>query len=630
MDKQSTLAFVLIAVIFLAWLYISAPKQNENTATKNDTTQVSKNIEQGVQQPQKEITPSSTANQTGSQSNETNPNDSLKYGKYFSSPVQPEKIITVENNLAKIELSSKGGDIKKYFLKDFKNWYSIGGKDTNFYTSHVQLINYSIGGGGPDLAFVSSDGKAINTGNLFFNPSVENSYFKISPKDSLNISFTYLVSGNRYIKKNYTFYGDKYNMKCSVELVGMNNLISNDDYDIMWREGLRFVEENSVDEAAYSSANVFYGGENVVVDASKINEKVQKEFNGRVDWIAVRDKYFAAIIAPNKSSDVDGAFVDGIKIPYQDGGEKAFYNVRLNIPFRNSAVEQKSFDLYIGPADYDLLKTYGNHFESIVDFGSFFGLKFLVRPITEYVLLPLFDFLHGIISNYGIVIIIFSLIIKLVLYPLTKSSFQSMKKMQLLQPKIAELKEKYKEDPTRLNKETMKLYSTYGINPAGGCLPLVLQMPIFIALWGLFKAAIQLRQQPFVFWITDLSRPDTIFTLPFKIPFVGIDQISGLAVLMGIATFFQQKMTMKDPSQQALVYLMPVMLTLMFMSFPSGLNLYYFMFNVFSIAQQYYINHKHDGMVLEPVKNPKTKKGFMTRMLEAAEQNTKAQQKKRR
>jgi len=630
MDKQSTLAFVLIAIIFLAWLYISAPKQNETNISKNDTTLVSKDSVQSNQQQKEENRSADIEKQRSTKTTGLVQNDSLKYGKYFSSPAQPEKIITVENSLTKIELSSKGGDIKKYFLKKFKNWYSAGERDTNFYESHVQLINYSIGGGGPDLAFVSSDGKAINTGNLFFKPSVENSYFNISPKDSLNISFTYLVDNNQYIRKNFTFYGNKYNMKCSVELVGMNNLISNDDYDIMWREGLRFVEENSVDEAAYSSANVFYGGENVAVDASKVNEKVQKEFNGRVDWIAVRDKYFAAIIAPHNSSDVDGAFIDGIKIPYKDGGEKAFYNIRLNVPFRNAAVEQKSFDLYIGPADYDLLKTYGHNFESIVDFGSFFGLKFLVRPITEYVLLPLFDFLHGIISNYGIVIIIFSLIIKLVLYPLTKSSFQSMKKMQLLQPKIAELKEKYKEDPTKLNKETMKLYSTYGINPAGGCLPLVLQMPIFIALWGLFKAAIQLRQQPFVFWITDLSRPDTIYTLPFKIPFVGIDQISGLAVLMGIATFFQQKMTMKDPNQQALVYLMPIMLTLMFMSFPSGLNLYYFMFNVFSIAQQYYINHKHDGMVLEPVKNPKTKKGFMSRMLEAAEQNAKTQQKKRR
>jgi YidC/Oxa1 family membrane protein insertase len=286
--------------------------------------------------------------------------------------------------------------------------------------------------------------------------------------------------------------------------------------------------------------------------------------------------------------------------------------------------------VYIGPVDYDLLKVYGDKFTAIVDFGSFFGLKFIVRPIAEYVLLPLFNFLHTFIPNYGFVIIVFSLIIKFVLYPLTKTSYQSMKKMQLLQPKIAELKEKYKDDSQKLNKETMKLYSTYGVNPAGGCLPLLLQMPIFIALWGLFKTAIELRQQPFMLWMKDLSTPDVIANLPFKLPLFGIDQISGLALLMGVTTFVQQKMSVKDPKQAGLVYIMPVMLTIMFMSFPSGLNLYYFMFNVFSIAQQYYINHKHDGMELVPVKNPNKKKGFMSKLMEAAEQNAKVQQQQKK
>ncbi|MCH7827859.1 MAG: membrane protein insertase YidC, partial [Bacteroidetes bacterium] len=216
----------------------------------------------------------------------------------------------------------------------------------------------------------------------------------------------------------------------------------------------------------------------------------------------------------------------------------------------------------------------------------------------------------------------------------TKQSFKSMKKMQLLQPKITELKEKYADDKQKISKETMKLYSTYGINPAGGCLPLLLQMPIFIALWGLFKSAIELRQQPFFGWITDLSSPDIIYTLSFKLPLVGISEISGLAILMGVTTFFQQKMSIKDPNQKALIYIMPVFLTLMFMSFPSGLNLYYFLFNVLSIGQQYIINHKQDGTELVPVKKSKRKSGgFMTKMMAAAEEKQKrqkAQQKRKR
>ena len=198
-----------------------------------------------------------------------------------------------------------------------------------------------------------------------------------------------------------------------------------------------------------------------------------------------------------------------------------------------------------------------------------------------------------------------------------------MKKMQILQPKIAEIKEKYADDKEKVSKETMKLYSTYGVNPAGGCLPLVLQMPIFIALWGLFKTAIELRQQPFVWWINDLSSPDIILNLSFKLPLFGISEISGLAILMGVTTFFQQKMSVKDPNQKALVYVMPVMLTLMFMSFPSGLNLYYFLFNLFSIVQQYYINHSGGEEELVPVNKPNKKKGFMSRLMEAAEQKQK-------
>jgi YidC/Oxa1 family membrane protein insertase len=443
------------------------------------------------------------------------------------------------------------------------------------------------------------------------------------------LEFSLRAGENGEIKKIFTFYGNKYNTLSNIQLIGLNNIISNNAYDIVWQSGIRFVEENSVDEANFSNASVYYGEEQVIIDASDVGETVEEDFTGKVDWLGIRNKYFAAIIAPQDPSGVDGAYIKGYREQTKNAGIKEVYSGRFIIPFKNADFESKYFNIYIGPVDYGILKEYENHFEAIVDFGSFFGLKFIVRPVAEFVLLPLFNFLHGFIPNYGIVIIVFSIIIKIVIYPLTKQSMQSMKKMQLLQPKINEIKEKFKDDPQKMNKETMKLYSTYGVNPAGGCFPLLLQMPIFIALWGLFQIAIDLRQQHFVGWITDLSRPDVIAKLPFKLPIFGIDQIAGLALLMGITTFVQQKMSMKDPKQAALVYIMPVMLTILFMSFPSGLNLYYFMFNILSIGQQYYINHKHDGMVLEPVKNPKKKKGFMSRLMEAAEQKQQQQRKKR-
>jgi YidC/Oxa1 family membrane protein insertase len=630
MDKNTTAAFILIGAILVVWLFMNTPNQKQQAANAADTTQVvSNDTSKQVQKSEKE-TAQKTSNKEILHQKKPVVSDTANLGKYFSYYHQPEKIITIENSLVKLEMTTRGGDIKKYFLKKYKNWFSADDDSSaKFYTTHVQLINYPLGGGGPDLDFVTTDGKAISTADLDFNTDADKAYYDVKKGDSLSISFTLKVNDGKYIRKTYTFYGDKYSMSCKLDLSGMNNVISNNDFDLLWKKGVRFVEENSVDEASYANASVFYGGDHVVVSASK-GDSVEKNFPGAVSWIAARDKYFAAIIAPQKANDVDGAYIQGKAIPYGSTGERSYYNIRLIVPLGNSDFETKNFTLYLGPADYNILKQYGHHMEAIVEFGSIFGIKFLVQPIAEYVLLPLFNMLHVFIPNYGLVIIIFSLIIKFVLYPLTKSSYQSMKKMQLLQPKITEMKERLKDDPQKMNKEMMKLYSTYGVNPAGGCLPLVLQMPIFIALWGLFKVAVELRQQPFVFWITDLSRPDVIFNLPFKLPIFGIDQVSGLAILMGIATFIQQKMSIKDPKQQALIYVMPVMLTLMFMGFPSGLNLYYFMFNVFSIGQQYYINHKHDDTELKPVKNPNKKKGFMSKLMEAAEQNAKTQQQRKK
>ncbi len=186
------------------------------------------------------------------------------------------------------------------------------------------------------------------------------------------------------------------------------------------------------------------------------------------------------------------------------------------------------------------------------------GAAWIIRPIAEYVMMPLFQFVHFFIPNYGIVIIVFSLIIKVVLYPLTKSSMTSMRKMQALQPMMEELREKHKDDPQKMNEQVMRLYKEYGVNPAGGCLPMILQLPILYALWAVFRSTIELRQAPFFGWIHDLSVPDVIATLPFPIPFFNITELSGLALLMGITMFVQQKMAVKDPRQKAMVWLMPI------------------------------------------------------------------------
>ena len=620
MDRNTTIAFILIGAILVVWLFINTPERTEQTRKEQDTTAT---IEKKVEDlPKTIVEEKRTTTQNPDQKEEKT------QGIFSSAETDSGRIITIETDLAIYELSTKGGNFHKVFLKNFNSWYSAGiNGEGNFYKTSAQLVNHTISDA-YNISFISTEGKAINTGSLNFKSADQSNYY-LNADDTLLITFRMELNPDRAIEKKYLFCAGTYLINSEIVFQGFNGLITDNTYDIAWESGIRFVERNSVNEAGFSSADVYYGDEKVVIDAPGDGEKISRDLNGRVDWLAVRNKYFAAIMIPSDPTQVEGAYIEGQTFPTKELGLKEIYNVRLVVPFKGSDVERRTIDLYIGPVDYDLLKEINTNLTALVDFGSFFGLKFIVRPIAEYVLLPLLKFLHMFIPNYGFVIIVFSLIIKIVVYPLTRKSFQSMKKMQLLQPKITELKEKFKDDPQKMNKETMKLYQTYGVNPAGGCLPILLQMPIFIALWGLFQAATELRQQPFIFWINDLSAPDVVYDLGFKLPLFGIQEISGLAILMGVTTFFQQKMTIKDPKQQALVYMMPIMLTILFMTFPSGLNLYYFMFNVFSIAQQYYINHKQSDVELVPVDPSKRKTGFMQRLMEAAEQQSKQQKGKK-
>lgn len=620
MDRQTTIAFIFIGIVLVVWLYMNAPDPDQipPKGAIPDTTQV-------VKAPEKEK-PVEVVPEVEEKTKKTEM--VLK-----SAQELPEQIITIETDLAKIELTSKGGKFRKYYLKNYGTWYTKKlPEDASFYDKHVQLINQKKDGD-LDIIFVTKEGEYVNSGDLDFSSSFNNWYKRVEGDEQFTLVYTFLDENGRSIKKTFVFKGNDYAYDFDVELINMDDLISDFRYDVAWETGINFVEVNSVDEARYSSTSAFSGDEKVELNASSVGDKVEKDINGKVDWVGIKNKYFAIIISPEKPSNDGGAYFEGEHVQHPSWGEREYYSASLKVPFKDTKYQKDKFQLYMGPIDYDLLQSYNKHYEKIFDFGTFLGLD-IFQPISEYILLPLFKFIHNFIPNYGFVIIIFSLIIKFALYPLSKQSMKSMKKMQLLQPKISELKEKYKDDQQRVQKETMKLYSTYGINPAGGCLPMLLQMPILFALWTLFNVAIELRGQPFIFWIHNLSVPDVIYTLPFKIPIFGVDQVTGLAPLLGIAMFFQQKQSMKDPSQKAMVYLMPIMFTVMFMGFPAGLNLYYLMFNFLTVAQQQWINKfgKVDELVPVPQKDRK-KGGFMQRMMDAAEQQSKVQkdsQKKKR
>jgi len=621
MDKQSTLAFVLMGMVLVVWLYFNSPEPQPQVANQSDTTLVTeKTTPENIQDDK--INSSNTSDKKGVTSTSTENVDSDNDGMFATTDLE-EKIITIETDLVKLELTSKGGKIRKYYLKKYQTWYYDNYEESDFYNRHVQLLNQT-NGGDLDIVFITQQGKLVNTSKLDFTTDAVNYHYKISGTDSLQISYSHNIDDEKVIRKNFTLFGNNYRSKFDVELIKMNTIIGDRRYDVEWASGINFLELNSVDEAEYAKASFLSGGEHFLIDADTEGEPIDKDVNGKIDWVSIKSKYFAMILAPETPYSEGGARIRGERVTIPELGQREYYNTSLKVPFQRLDYQKDKFDLYLGPVLYDTLLAYNADYENIYDFGSFFGLKFITRPISEYLLQPLFTFLHSIVPNYGIVIILFSILIKLALSPLTKQSFKSMGKMSKLQPKIAELKEKYKGDQQKIQKETMKLYSTYGINPAGGCLPMLLQMPILFALFAFFRVAIEIRHESFL-WIKDLASPDYVFALPFTIPIANIDQITILAPLLGITMFFQQKMTMKDPSQKAMVYMMPIMMTFMFMNFSSGLNLYYMMFNLLSIGQQYLINQKQSHVELVPVDKKNKKPGFMQKMMEAAEEKQKTQ-----
>ncbi len=584
MDRTQVLGFVLIFILLAIWMWMTTPRGSQ---TQKKVTQ--ELLKDTLKVPPPQFTTEEKREPTAE-----------SYGVFFSTrTVGQEKILIIETDLYFAEVSTKGGLIRKWELKKFKTW-----------DRHpVQLVDYEKSGD-LSLLFASSDGHLVNTRNLYFDalyPAWQK--IKLEQNQEYSVELTLASANGGRIVKIFNFKNGEYGFRVDLRLIQLGKVISNFEYQLVWESGLRYAEHNSIDESSFAAAYAYAGKELTEIDAARFEERVQKDLTGEIDWVATRNKYFAVALIPQLGASV-GAYLEGMRKHAPDNGAQEIYSIAIKVPYKGEKEEKSSFRVFFGPVDIGILKSYGNGLEQIMSLGW----VWVVRPISEYVMLPLMTILYAVIPNWGIVIIFFSFIIKIVLHPLTKSSMKSMKKMQALQPMMDEIREKYKDDPQKINQQIMNLYREYGVNPAGGCLPVLLQFPILVALYNVFRAAIELRQASFFWWITDLSIPDKIVTLPFTIPIFTIREVSGLALLMGITMFIQQKMSVKDPRQKAMVWLMPIMFTLLFNSFPSGLNLYYLVFNVLSIGQQILINRQQDNEPLRKVEPKKRRKGILNQL----------------
>ena len=561
---------IILQPFYLEWLgYDAGPSSNENTGGVN-----SENFYLPVQE------------------KSSKSSFEAKSNKLSASASDQESFITVVTPLYTATLTNKsGGSFVNYFLtgeNSDKLKYLGGYDDGGFFQPDipVSLIINTEENCMPCLADYDANDDRYNFLNqpftlLNFSNQQDTIYL-----DYGSIELKYALKdadGRIIINKTVSFYADKYINDHFYE-INDDVLEYSNNLELLWYGGLRPTEEKEDEDVTYGSGIISQAGEIEDLQSTDPDEILAREiYKGQTDWVAIRTKYFmSAIIAENSGK---YATLSGHNAEFGHRKHTPIYHASIGYPLDVSII---SSSIYLGPLDVDFLSQTGATLEASMNWGFA-----PIRPISKGVLWVL-KFMHNKLNlNYGLVLLLFALLVRLITGPLTKKSYESSQNMQKIQPEIKKMQAKYKGNPQRLNKETMALYKKHKVNPLGGCLPIMLQMPLLWALFMVFRTTIEFRGAPFMLWISDLSKPDVVFTLPFSIPVYG-DGVAILPLVMGatlMLTMHMSSATM-DKSQKPVMYFMNVFFILLFNTFPSGLNLYYTAYNMLSFFQQRSIKNK--------------------------------------
>ncbi|BEQ12970.1 membrane protein insertase YidC [Desulfoferula mesophila] len=474
----------------------------------------------------------------------------------------PETLVEVQTPLYTAVFTSRGGGVRTVTLRDYYNKVNKQG-------GHFAVLD--LAANQPSALAFNLSKLAPNLSTQDFTPSSDK--LKVE-KGSKSLSFTTEVNGVK-VEKIYTFQADSYAWNLKVRLV------NNSGKPLSLQPSLALVElKKRAESAAYAFTGVQYSKDGHYNEISVGDLDDNPKDTGDINYLALSIPYFMGAVAP---LDPEGAPPAKRFVAGSEAGELMMATViEPLVELAPGASREMGYMVYYGPKDLKILNPLGHDLADSVDFGWF---DVIAKPF-----LIVMNFIYDFIGNYGIAIIIITLLTKLIFWPLTRKSYQSMKSMQKLQPHVKRIREKYADDKQRMNQEIMQLYKTYKVNPAGGCLPMVVQIPVFIAFYKVLGSAIELRHAPFMLWINDLSAPDRL-PIGFDIPYVGAG-LPVLTLLMGASMFLQQKMTPTtgDPTQAKMMLLMPVVFTVMFINFPAGLVLYWLVNNLFSIGQQYLTN----------------------------------------
>jgi YidC/Oxa1 family membrane protein insertase len=616
-DRNTIIGITLSIAFFIAFVIQSQNKSQkeqliQRTAFVADSIKSFK--EKSIQKPQSPVLTASVASPVAV--NDSSAKEQLveKFGAFSSNTSNVVKDITIENEVMKLTVSTKGAVLKSIELKKFKTW------DQKPLILTINADNKTSLGFNIKNAYILSD-------ELIYETDAS-APIVVSGNEQKSISLKVKASATEYFEQIYTLKGNSFLLDYNINFVNLNNIIpaGATDLTLKWNQTTREIEKSIDNERRYSGIYYQYQNGDVEDLTGAKNEEISNLTT--IKWISFKQQFFNMTLlykdgmSPKKISTV----VDPEDKSYT---KKFAAELKLTLPSPNSKL---SFQYYFGPNDYNALKKMDNGMQHIMPLASTWKIFSWMGFVNEYGIIPLFNVLKNFTTNYGIVIFIIALLIKLILTPFTIQQTRQSMVMQIMKPDLDKLKDKYKDDPTKFSAEQMKLMSKVGASPLSGCLPMLLQMPILIAMYNFFPASIDLRQAHFL-WANDLSTYDAIWA--FKPILFGIDHISLFTVLMTITSLANAFITPQpgqqdNPAMKYMPYFFPIMLLFMFNNFPAALTYYYLLFNLFSIIQTYLIKkfYFNEDKLREEIADKKTKepkKGGWMQKIEDMQKQQQAQ-----
>ena len=610
MDRNQAIGITLIFLILGAYLYFSPaptpPKPRPEARTEAPRA-----------------TPS-----PGTSAPAATPNDSLAqarnqatYGSFAVGATGEGRDVVLENQDLRVTFSTQGGKVKRVQLKNYQTY------------ARTPLVLLDEQSSRMALEVATAQGP-IDLYRLYFRTSAPATTV-VPAGDTARVQFRLEIAPNQYVEQTYSLGPKGFELGYEVRMAGLTNVVKNQPVHFSWKENLKKLEQDL--KQSRNSATINY----YLADGSfdNLNEtsldQQQRTVAQPIEWVAMKHKFFSAAIIARGTTFANGNL--GSSVNPNDTTVVKTLEANLSLPLAdlsaNSRPGKNNLSFYFGPNNYQVVKKVAEGFGDNVYLGWP-----VVRWINQFVTVPVFNFLGRFISNYGIIIIVLVLLVKLILSPLTYRSYVSMAKMRVLQPELAEIKQKAGDDMAKAQQDQMKLYQQVGVSPLSGCIPVLLTMPILFAMFSFFPSSIELRQQPFL-WSNDLSTYDAFIRLPFSIPFTDDHHLSLFAVLMTISSvayaYYNNQLTTVEGPMKTLGYIMPVVFLFVMNSFPAGLSFYYFTSNLATIGQQLIIRRfvdedKIKAVLEENRKNAgnRKKSKFQTRLEEAMKATDEARKKK--